>query len=83
MTKSWVKECGVELDCTGSMMCPLHEHQTALVMEEIRQTCDLLDDALGERNGYRRDALKYQHLFRLTAFSAAVLVLLVIVMGWR
>jgi len=70
------------MECSGSMMCPLHEHQVALVMQEIRQTCELLDEAIAERNVYRKAALKYQHLFRLTAFTLAVVVALVIAGGW-
>jgi len=78
---NWVQDCGVALECTGSLMCPLHEHKNALVMQEIRQTVELLDDALTERDGYRKAAVAYQHKFRLTAFALAVVFLLAIAEG--
>lgn len=80
---NWVRECGVEMECTGSIMCPLHEHQVTLVMQEVRETVELLDDAVAERNGYRKAALHYQHLFRLTAFALAVVFAMAVAEGLK
>ena len=71
------------MKCSGSMMCPLHEHQAELALQDVSKTMDRLNAALVECNVYRKAALKYQHLFRLTAFTLAVVVALVIAGGWK
>ncbi len=62
--------------CTGSMMCALHEHHTALVMREVRETCELLDEALGERNRYREQARHWKNVAGLAMAALAGLFML-------
>ena len=67
--------------CTGSMMCPLHEHQTALVMQEVRQTCELLDEALGERNQFREQARHWKNVAGLALVTLAGVFVLAVYLG--
>lgn len=58
---NWLKKMGVDAGCTGSMMCPLHEHHLALVIQESREQAKylmreietvtlILDNVLEEKN---------------------------------
>lgn len=69
--------------CTGSMMCPLHEHQTALVMQEVREAVELLDDAMAERNRYREQARHWKNVAALALVSLAGLFAFMVSLGVR